>query len=395
MFVCGLFQISSAASLNGLVYVDDGSSITITGHEYSIRDAVVIPSSIDGKPVTAIGNQAFYYAKSMKSLSIPSTVTRIGEYAFSLCYDLKSVNIPDGVTEIRAGTFNDCRSLQSISLPEGITRLGFAAFGGCRELARVSLPEGINRIPVSLFHGCLGLERISFPSKISVIGDHAFAFCGKLNHVTIPKTVVRIGNFAFDSCSTLSRVTIPAKVRDIGRGAFSNCGRLQRAVFLGDAPVMGGHVFKYRVPEFKIFVSETSKGFTYPTWQGCRISRPAPEIAIATRELGNLSTGESRVQFGSTLVGGTGRKVTFTITNFGTRKLEHLSVRKGNPNDGDYVITDLPPESLAPGKTGRFSVVFTPKNSGKRTARILIASSDEDEDPFEIQLKGVGLVFIN
>ena len=42
-----------------------------------------------------------------------------------------------------------------------------------------------------------------------------------------------------------------------------------------------------------------------------------------------------------------------------------------------------------------FSVIFTPKAVGKRLARIEIISNDEDESPFEIDLKGVGIVFLN
>ena len=43
---------------------------------------VVIPGTIDGKPVTQIGNSAFAYCTSLTKVLIPDSVTPIGEDAF-------------------------------------------------------------------------------------------------------------------------------------------------------------------------------------------------------------------------------------------------------------------------------------------------------------------------
>ena len=50
---------------------------------------------------------------------IPAGVTSIGDKAFAWCSSLKSVEIPKGVTSIGKGAFFGCSSLE-IVLPEGM-----------------------------------------------------------------------------------------------------------------------------------------------------------------------------------------------------------------------------------------------------------------------------------
>ena len=62
--------------------------------------AVTIPSMLGGKPVTSIGNCAFYYCSGLTSVTIPDSVTSIGGSAFWGCGGLTSVTIGNGVTSI-------------------------------------------------------------------------------------------------------------------------------------------------------------------------------------------------------------------------------------------------------------------------------------------------------
>jgi hypothetical protein len=65
--------------------------------------AITIPKSINGLPVTRIGDGAFFNSpdfanlilnERIKSLSIPKGVTSIGVNAFRECRRLSSINIP-------------------------------------------------------------------------------------------------------------------------------------------------------------------------------------------------------------------------------------------------------------------------------------------------------------
>lgn len=61
--------------------VNEDDTITITG--YTGTDAVLIlPETIDGKSISAIGARAFYKHTELTGVAMPDTVTSIGEYAF-------------------------------------------------------------------------------------------------------------------------------------------------------------------------------------------------------------------------------------------------------------------------------------------------------------------------
>jgi hypothetical protein len=53
---------------------------------------VNIPPGIDGIPVTAIGDFAFYGCSSLTGITIPNSVTAIGDEAF---YDCDSLSAAD------------------------------------------------------------------------------------------------------------------------------------------------------------------------------------------------------------------------------------------------------------------------------------------------------------
>lgn len=55
------------------------------------------------------------------SYIIPDGVTSIGDFAFMYCKSLKSITIPNSVTSFGDGAFMYCESLQSITIPENVT----------------------------------------------------------------------------------------------------------------------------------------------------------------------------------------------------------------------------------------------------------------------------------
>lgn len=95
--------------------LDDGE---ITILSYTGSDAhVVIPASIDGHPVTEIGERAFSGSK------------------------IQSVIIPDTVTEIEWFAFSDCAALQSVTVGASIREIGYGAFDGCPAALKLICPK--------------------------------------------------------------------------------------------------------------------------------------------------------------------------------------------------------------------------------------------------------------
>lgn len=103
---------SNYLSCGGVLF-DKSKSVLIKYREGEKDTSYIIP---DG--VTSIGDFAFMYCISLKSITIPDSVTSIEEDAFSQCKSLQSITIPNSVTSIRNGAFMYCESLQSITIPE-------------------------------------------------------------------------------------------------------------------------------------------------------------------------------------------------------------------------------------------------------------------------------------
>src|ERR1035441_6787802 len=98
-------------------YTTNSGTITITKYT-GPGGAVTIPDTINGLPVTSIGDHAFDSCYNMTSVTIPNSITSIGNWAFQLCTTLTGVTIPDSVTHIGVFAFYNCTNLTSVRSEE-------------------------------------------------------------------------------------------------------------------------------------------------------------------------------------------------------------------------------------------------------------------------------------
>ena len=92
----------------GAVIVDFEGSATL----------VEIPTTLDGYPVTKIGERAFEGNTSLGAVVIPEGVLEIDWFAFYDCTSLFEVSVPSTVTKIGHAVFDGCKSI-SIACPSG------------------------------------------------------------------------------------------------------------------------------------------------------------------------------------------------------------------------------------------------------------------------------------
>ena len=259
--------------------------------------------------ITAIGDGAFYYCKSLTSVSIPDSVSAIGDSAFFSCDSLTSVSIPDSVTSIGDHAFSYCDSLTSVSIPDSVEQIGTNPFSSCSKLKTISvssehlyfatidgvlfrkadkalisypagissstytIPQGITAIRDGAFYSCDFLTSVSIPDSVTSIGDYAFSDCSSLTSVSIPASVTSIGDGAFCFCASLTSVSIPASVTSIGDYAFSDCYSLTSVSIPDSVTSIGDKAF-YFCPNLTLTVPRNSYAAEYAKTNGISYTYP-------------------------------------------------------------------------------------------------------------------------
>ena len=115
-------------------FTTEGGKVTITAYKGNSLD-VTIPSTIDGMPVVAIGDEAFKDA-NIRSVVIPAGVKKIGWFAFSACTVLESITIPASVTSVEYGAFDYCPRTMKIICGKGSYIEAYAHSWGLNVVAK-------------------------------------------------------------------------------------------------------------------------------------------------------------------------------------------------------------------------------------------------------------------
>ncbi len=200
-------------------YTTNNGAITITGYT-GPGGAVTIPGTINGSPVTSIGDNAFAHCASLTSVTIPDSVINIGYGAFMLCPKLSAINVNTNnraYSGVAGVLFNENQTTLiqypagkagSYTIPGSVTSIGDNAFYYCTSLASVTIPDSVTSIGDNAFCCCTSLRGVTIPNSVTSIGDSALMECYSLTNLTVGSGVTNIGVAAFDGCTSLKAITV-------------------------------------------------------------------------------------------------------------------------------------------------------------------------------------------
>ena len=171
--------------------------------------AVVVPDTLGGCPVTAIGSYAFYQMTGITSLTIPEGVESIDFYMCRGCTGLVSVSLPSTLKTMGNGVFTSCESLREGIIPDSVTSMGRDTFWECKSMTRVKFSKNVTVLDVMTCYNCDSLTEVEIPYGVTHVGVSAFLSCDNLRTVSIPDTVTDIGNYAFNQCVSLVALELP------------------------------------------------------------------------------------------------------------------------------------------------------------------------------------------
>ncbi len=214
--------------------------------------------------VKRIGNQAFYFIRTLKRVNLPDGLTSIGDEAFYKC-DLTSLTLPEGVTALGESALRDNKSLKEVHLPASLVSIGDFAMRGCPALSEVTVPaentvyyvetgclikrssgklilgvngatipkEGIHIIGVAAFQGRKNLGYVRIPDSVRQIQDDAFRDCKGLTSFHFPEgSTLRLGDRILFGCEDMTKIYIDCNIQTIGEDMFHGCFSLEEIMIL-------------------------------------------------------------------------------------------------------------------------------------------------------------------
>jgi hypothetical protein len=294
LFACAFLPLH-AASLADLTYATTDGKISITNCDTAAKGKLVIPDTIDGKPVTKIGGDTFRSCASLTSITFQGTAPTVGweenrGSAFTNVADgavalvtieeltsfgasgadwngLTVDTILTWTTTNEEVSITDCDEAATgeLIIPDtiggkSVTSIGTFAFYKCTGLTSITIPDGVNSIGESSFERCtsltmieVGAENLNYTGIDGVLFNkektvlHTYPAGKTGDNYAIPDGVTSIGEWAFELCTSLTSITIPDGVTSIGEWAFELCTSLPSITIPDSVTSIGDYAF-YECP---------------------------------------------------------------------------------------------------------------------------------------------------
>lgn len=199
------------ASANGRLWTyaeNNDGSLMITGVKLNAQCPVTIPSSLDGRPVSRIKEDAFRDNTMITGVTIPGCIVSIGDRAFAGCANLEVLTILEGVRAIGGSdAFRWCPALKTVTIPKTLTFIRQRAFRDGSDIERVNVDSVKSYLSIGYGTG-------SSPPLYRGKGC-LYTNGVRIVDVVIPDAVEQINSWAFASCDSMKSITIPGSVKRI------------------------------------------------------------------------------------------------------------------------------------------------------------------------------------
>lgn len=273
----------------------ENGEVTITDYT-GTREHVLIPSEIDGQPVTALADKAFY-EKHVTTVVVPDSVTEIGDLCFSGDNYLVSLTLPDGLAELPYGALESCFRLMDFDLPQGLKKISGSALQYNYYLTHLTLPSSLTEIEQLNFIGLHGLQSLTLAEDdaafkldetngLLMTADgtrllHCFSDISPAEEIILPEGMKTIDPFAFHYDVTVEKIVLPEGTETIGLLAFGICPKLTEIVIPASVTAIGvmeGQAVSGSITSFAQNVLVTPEGSPAWDWaQKTGVTVKAPE----------------------------------------------------------------------------------------------------------------------
>ncbi len=254
--------------------VESNGEITIKGIKPSASGDIVVPSEIEGYPVTRVKFTNFYMQDvgDILSLSIPDSVIYIDGTKMYRMKNLQKISVDENNMQYYtddAGVLYtkdmnqllampaDCK-IDSYIVPDGITEIGDYAFASNKNLISLELPESLTSVGECAIRWTDSLKSLHIPAGVKTVGDDAFCMGASMEGIfvdenntilssdeegvlfdknktvllsypaanksaeyTIPETVVTLENYSFYETLYLKTLTLTKSYEKMYSSTFS------------------------------------------------------------------------------------------------------------------------------------------------------------------------------
>lgn len=251
---------------------------------------LVLPEGLD-----SIGKQAFQ-KNFITEVTIPESVRAIGQSAFYYNQSLKSVTLNNSMETINRSLFNSCNKLAVVRGGRNVKIVDQSAFAGCDSLRSISdiTPVTINS---SAFYNCRKLESLNF-SRIKSIGYESFYYCFGLKEADLT-TLTSINNRSFVACTGLKKVTLGNDITTIKSEAFGTCDALEEVVLGSSINSLESNCFystKNALKRVYITAPAPPAVGSAPFYSPSSVTLYVPEYAMVSYKLDNYWSKFTKVE---------------------------------------------------------------------------------------------------